>query len=769
MKTAALILLLAAAAARCHLGETSYRSSAVRGALAAGQASVEPAAGEHLALARVSFAVLLLTAGAVWLGSCAAEGRLVVRHLLPGMLLVVFAALSLLSAKYACDKRTAWTGWLEMLTILGSAWLAAQLCRRREHFALVVVVLTAIGLAMTCRGLWEYFIEVPQRVADFEQHKAERLAQAGLPPGSPQALAFEARYRSTVPLGYSGLSNIFASLLLVTLLAGAGLAAAKVASARAARAAKPPKPGHVSLPTVAAMLTTALIAATAAVLLLTRSLGAAVSAAAALAALGLVATFRGFLARHRRGAVGFVLLCVLAGSAALVWYGQKHDRLPSRTMTFRWHYWTGAAEIVKDHPLLGVGPGNFSAAYLEHRRASAEEAVKMPHNLVMHALAEYGLPGGLVLLAILLYFAVAATRPEQSGDDPPSTPGASQPHPEGLRRLLLVTGAAVVAATVLAALWFGYSAESAAFTAINLAVEAFVLALALLLAAWCGGENLVAVTSRPICRIALACGAAGFLLHNAVEMSLWMPATGLVFALTVGAALARAESPEASLTPLRWLFAAAGVAGIITAIIVFWQPVFHRTILSDRALAALSQGPSDSTMKLFDAAADADGLDPVPAAEASDAWRAAFLASGGEDRLYRSVRWALEAVYRDPCDPSWHRRAGETFWLLTLDDEQRNDWLRHGALRPGDFAREGVYMRAALEQMDQAVQHDPQDLRQRVLYARMLLSAGRRDDARDQLQRALAINDQLEPQSFWRFSTEELNEIRDLQRTAAAP
>jgi UDP-GlcNAc:undecaprenyl-phosphate/decaprenyl-phosphate GlcNAc-1-phosphate transferase len=77
----------------------------------------------------------------------------------------------------------------------------------------------------------------------------------------------------------------------------------------------------------------------------------------------------------------------------------------------RYDYWRIAWRDFKDHPVLGVGAGNYSRSYFE-RRATTED-VDQPHSLELQALSEVGLVGALLLgcfIAGVLWGAVRMRR-----------------------------------------------------------------------------------------------------------------------------------------------------------------------------------------------------------------------------------------------------------------------------------------------------------------------------------------------------------------------
>jgi hypothetical protein len=77
-----------------------------------------------------------------------------------------------------------------------------------------------------------------------------------------------------------------------------------------------------------------------------------------------------------------------------------------------------AAAMYRDHPLVGVGPGNYSAVYLDYaqqigldQRAEERTGVEQAaHNLYLEALAELGTVGALVFFAVLAMAFLGAWR-----------------------------------------------------------------------------------------------------------------------------------------------------------------------------------------------------------------------------------------------------------------------------------------------------------------------------------------------------------------------
>ncbi|MDD5630019.1 MAG: O-antigen ligase family protein [Elusimicrobia bacterium] len=141
----------------------------------------------------------------------------------------------------------------------------------------------------------------------------------------------------------------------------------------------------------------------------------ALAAAAAAALMEMLwAHSRGALAAAAAGSALFMWrndcrrrLLPVAGVLAVVLAFATWAKLDVAQSFKRPQIWKAAAECVRDHPILGAGPGRFAEEFLRHNfpagygpvnfRARADHA----HSEVLEAMAELGLPGLLLLLAAL--------------------------------------------------------------------------------------------------------------------------------------------------------------------------------------------------------------------------------------------------------------------------------------------------------------------------------------------------------------------------------
>jgi hypothetical protein len=120
--------------------------------------------------------------------------------------------------------------------------------------------------------------------------------------------------------------------------------------------------------------------------------------------------------------------------------------------------WRIAADQARDHPVRGVGAGNYTSTYFRERRQPSD--VRQAHSLEMQALGELGIPGALAVLGFAAcVFAGAARARRRVGIDGVVAVAAlgmfsawfAQTSVDWIHNLPGVTGMALVAAAVLVA------------------------------------------------------------------------------------------------------------------------------------------------------------------------------------------------------------------------------------------------------------------------------------------------------------------------------
>jgi O-antigen ligase len=122
-----------------------------------------------------------------------------------------------------------------------------------------------------------------------------------------------------------------------------------------------------------------------------------------------------FILKNKKTAL--VLLLFLILSNAFVLYVEIHNE-KSRNLIYsnrssldsRLMIWQSGWEIIKDHPLTGIGPGAFQKHYLSYqdkfKKPYLEWAVPQPHNIFMAFYLQTTLLGFLGFIALLSVFLI---------------------------------------------------------------------------------------------------------------------------------------------------------------------------------------------------------------------------------------------------------------------------------------------------------------------------------------------------------------------------
>lgn len=115
--------------------------------------------------------------------------------------------------------------------------------------------------------------------------------------------------------------------------------------------------------------------------------------------------------RSSRKLVAACLATMLLMGGAMFYSEASKERMRSawewendKTASARVRLWKDGVRMFAEHPLLGVGPGNFSAT-----RRSQNLSETVTHSIYFEALAEYGLAGSLpIALAVFAFFLLNA-------------------------------------------------------------------------------------------------------------------------------------------------------------------------------------------------------------------------------------------------------------------------------------------------------------------------------------------------------------------------
>ncbi len=298
--------------------------------------------------------------------------------------LAIFLIAGVIGIWAASNKRTAIT---DMVTLIGPilmALLLIQILDSPAKIRLVLFVVVALGAAGTFQCFDQLLASNQYMIEDYERDPQDHIARAGFEPNSFQHMLYEHRLYSKDIRGFFTTGNSAGSFAILATFAAIGLFIEKFKN-------RLKESSHVPL-----VLCTIVAAVVTAGLIITHSKGAIIASAVSAGFLAAYLMFGGWLRVHKKTVFALCLTAVVAGLAAVVWYGVSHGYLPGgNSMLVRWQYWVCSAKMYAARPLTGVGGGNFATYYTHYKLPQALESVRDPHNFVLTVLTQYG-PLGLI-------------------------------------------------------------------------------------------------------------------------------------------------------------------------------------------------------------------------------------------------------------------------------------------------------------------------------------------------------------------------------------
>ena len=279
-----------------------------------------------------------------------------------------------------------------------------------------------------------------------------------------------------------------------------------------------------------------------------------------------------------------------------------------KSLDYRLQYWTGAMGVIREHPLVGVGPGNFRQHYLRYKVPESSEDIADPHNLVLDLWTSGGLFCAcwiprLSRLSPWLPF----ERGPAEGPALRVTPGIDQ---AGGRTVM--TGAACGFLLAVLAPLLSASGDFDFWQLVLFAgwvMIAEVLRRQTIAGALAGG--------------ALAGAALGLFVHLFGAGGIEMPAVVQLFLLIAVAAFA-ATPGRADTRASRTLVATAGAAGIVLfvgCLLTATLPVLNRrALVASGEQSIMLDGDASAAILNFSAAAVRDPLSPDPPEKLAEAF-----------------------------------------------------------------------------------------------------------------------------------------------------
>ena len=443
-------------------------------------------------------------------------------------------------------------------------------------------------------------------------------------------------------------------------------------------------------------------------------------------------------------------VAVLAGVIAVALGAVDQQDLVEapKSVEYRVQYWIATWAVVREHPWLGVGPGNFRQHYLQHKLPGASEEIADPHNLVLDIWST----GGIVALAGLLAVVWLAARVWRDVLTGPVTQAESDTASVSGGAWRRTAGIGVAACG---------SVFAAAFLQARVDTQVVWMASGWIPAAWLVHRLIERIEPVPgLVRCASAAAVLMLTIHLLAVGGIAMPVIlmllltllvilddGGVPASTDGAAIVNrvaVTSPRAARAVVA-CFVVLCAAGLWTAFL----PVLRASLYSAAGEGALYiDHRPDRAAEFFRQAVDADPLSPA-------AWRDLAIAEttlwqqGGrraERHFEAAIAAVQEAIERNPLSPHLWRTLGD-LWLRR--------WRQTGAPAEAERAINALQRAADLYPNSSTIQAD---------LALTLSQAGRRKQAAEIAAIALQLDDinYIREHYDKTFTDEQYGELADL-------
>ena len=532
--------------------------------------------------------------------------------LMLGFLIVAIAAGA--SCFIASNKRLAINTTLDWITLPLLAIALAHLLQHAWQMRLVLCVIVASGVASAVESFDQALNTLPQTVQIYEQNKEEYWQRQGVATDSYQVELFEKRVYEQAANGFFAMANIAGSYFVLTILAALALAAGRWPDRMNAVL-----PGLMSLPMIGALW-------------FSKSRGALAALILGLFVVFLLCVFRQAVTRSRRRTFILGWAVVVGGLGCVGAYGLAKGSLPGGSLTYRWWYLETTAKMVADHPLLGVGSGQYGRYYPRYKEIKSPEEISNPHNFLSQAAAEWGIGGlaGMILMLVGGSRVVAGVRNADCGMRNGEVPRAP-PHGDNDVRHPMLWGAMLFVAIWTVQIWtVGHVDFNYIYGQLTIPMLGWMAAFAICAASGIASGDPIKATAFPITPAGiLGVGLLAFLIHNLITFSLFIPGAATTFFALLGACISMrndkagkvshehtVESSLRSRSRLR-LAPPAVIATLMCVTIVYLfgiQPV-SRCWEHLCVARGLARTDIDQSKQYYVRALSADVLDPTPMRE----------------------------------------------------------------------------------------------------------------------------------------------------------
>jgi O-antigen ligase/tetratricopeptide (TPR) repeat protein len=596
---------------------------------------------------------------------------------------------AILASHYASNKRAAISVSLILTAPLLMAAMLTKLLDSPVKIKILLIAVISLGVVASWQSADQFFISNDIMLNEYKDDPNTILEPLGIAPGTINQMMLEHRIYSKDVRASFTTSNSAGSFAILTSFAAVAILAELVKRRKTS-----------PLPFKQLFLAGCVLSVVLFGLFITRSKGAIASFVFAMVIFALL--LRGNRPKLLKN---IILACLVIGLVAVIpviaWYGLKFGRLPGgNSMLVRWQYWLASAQMAADHPLTGVGPGNFATLYHHYKPASSLETVSDPHCFILSILTQYGPPGllGFLIIVLVPLFRISLKDP--------SFPGKAS-GPQFKKHAVLCVTIAIIAMFLLRPFIIPPSTAATfdekvyvLFTEYIAPAAAFAVGFMLLMKALQTQTKDYAIQNTPITSIALLCGLLGVLIHNLIDFAIFEPGVLTAFCAVLGCLIAlNAQPPSQLKSPApAWLktTACAIVLFIIYAYFNYaFLPVVKSTTEIAQAQRPIALGRFSLAHNLLESATNDDPLSPdAPSMNGRLYLQRPYLPSMKQSEIFDNAEQAFFiAAQRNPEDYKNFESLADTYFLRAqIQPDEKEQWLNNAfesasvavSLYPGD-------------------------------------------------------------------------------------
>ena len=292
--------------------------------------------------------------------------------------LSLFCIAAVIAGFAASNKRLAITNFATLLAPAMMAILLVQILDSHSKIKLLLCVVAALGVVSAYQSAEQLFSSNQMTIEQYEQAPQTILEPLGIQPGTFAQFLFEHRLYTKGIRGFFTTSNSAGSFALLATFAAIALFIEKLKNMsfprNLSRAESRERESilHIALCGIA-------VAAVIFALVITRSKGVIISSIFAATLFILLLRFGDWVKAHKLIITIACFLLFVVAVFIVARYGLTHGRLPGGNSTLvRWQYWHASVKMFADHPLTGVGPGNFTNFYPRYKPAECLSPSQTP-------------------------------------------------------------------------------------------------------------------------------------------------------------------------------------------------------------------------------------------------------------------------------------------------------------------------------------------------------------------------------------------------------